>query len=494
MQQWAEIRQKYYCDGVSKRQLLRETGMHRLTLEKVLSHGAPPGYRLTRLRGKPKVGPFIDRIKQFLESDKHAPSKQRHTAQRIYDRLVGEGYTGKYTVIKDTVRELKLTMREVFVPLTHDPGEAQVDYFEASVVMAGVQRKAHVFLMALPYSDAFFLAAFERECTESFEEGHVRAFEYFGGVPRRISYDNSKIAIKAITGVHDRKLTDAFLQLVSHYGYRHHFCTVRRPNEKGVVENTVGYTRRNFLVPVPEVRDFNELNDYLLARCNDDLSRQLRGHGAVKSELLNDERGKFLPLPAVPFDACRKQTTRVNSLSLVRFDQNDYSVPVCYGHHPVLVKGYVDRVLIYRDDRLIADHDRVWAKEQTIFEPQHYLALLEDKPGALDHGRPFIELHLPDCFALLRRRMEAELERKGTLEYIKVLRLLDKFSLSRLTIAVERALRVNAVNCDVIALYLYPDERPETLTFRLDGREHLRGVTVAKPDLHAYAAVMGGQP
>ena len=169
-------------------------------------------------------------------------------------------------------------------------------------------------------------------------------------------------------------------------------------------------------------------------------------------------------------------------------------MPVRYGHHKVLVKGYVDRVVICCDDKIIAAHGRVWDREQTIFDPRHYLSLLDRKPGALDHGLPFVELRLPDCFAVLRRRLEAELDGDGTREYIAVLQLLEKYPLSRLTGAVEKALRVNVVRRDVIALYLYPDERPEALTFRLEGRDHLRGASVAKPDLGAYsaAALSGG--
>ncbi len=202
------------------------------------------------------------------------------------------------------------------------------------------------------------------------------------------------------------------------------------------------------------------------------------------------ESRRFLPFPAGPVYACVKQATRVNSLSLVRFDGNDYSAPVRYGHHKVLVKGYVDRVLVCCDDKIIATHERVWDKERTVFDPMHYLALLDRKPGALDHGIPFVELRLPECFSVLRRRLEAELDGEGTREYIAVLRLLEKYPLSRLTLAVEKGLRANAVSRDVIALYLYPDERPETLTFRLEGRDHLRGVSIAKPDLGAYSAVM----
>ena len=160
MRQWTEIRQRVFCDGVSKLQIIRETGMHWETLRKILSHGAPPGYSNSKERPKSKLGPYIDRIKQILEADKKAPAKQRHTAKRIYERLIEEGFTGKYTIVKDAVHELRLTTREVFVPLTHTPGEAQVDFFEAQVVMNGVQRKVHGFVMALPWSDAFFVACF----------------------------------------------------------------------------------------------------------------------------------------------------------------------------------------------------------------------------------------------------------------------------------------------------------------------------------------------
>src|SRR3712207_4164991 len=171
MQLWAEIRRRVLVDGVSKRQILRETGMHWRTLEKILQHSQPPGYRSDTPRAKPKLGPYLERIAQFLHDDKQAPRKQRHTAKRIYQRLCDEGYCGGYTVVKEAVRDLRLKSREVFVPLVHRPGEAQVDFGEAVVQAAGQLRKVAFLVMALPHSDAFFVRAYDRECTETFWDG-----------------------------------------------------------------------------------------------------------------------------------------------------------------------------------------------------------------------------------------------------------------------------------------------------------------------------------
>jgi transposase len=490
MQLWAEIRRRVLVENVSKRQILRETGMHWRTLEKILAHPEPPGYRLQVPRGKPKIGPYLDRIAQILDEDKGCPRKQRHTAQRIFDRITAEGYAGGYTAVKRAVRDHKRVHREVFVPLAHRPGEAQVDFGYALVKVAGQLRKVAFFVMALPYSDAFFVQAFERECTETFWEGHVRAFDFFGGVPRRITYDNSRVMVARIVGPRQRQLTQGFLQLQSHYLFDHHFCLVQRPNEKGVVEGTIKFTRLNFFVPVPQVRDLDELNAWLLARCREDQKRRVRGHAASREVLLVEDRAAFLPPPAAPFDACRKQSTTVSSLSLVRFDDNDYSVPVRYAHHPVVVRGYVERVVLCHKGEVVAEHRRRWGREGVSFDPVHYLALLERKPGALDHARPLEGWELPEGFAALRRRLETEHDGEGTREFIRVLRLLEKHSLARLTAAVEQGLRARAHTRDAIAQFLLPAEDWRATTFSLDGREHLRRVVVRETPVSAYRALL----
>jgi len=486
MEQWTDIRRRVLREGVSKRQILRETGMHWTTLEKILDQSRPPGYRMQKLRQKPKLGKHIDRIRQILAQDKKVPKKQRHTAKRIFERLQTEGYGGSYTIVKEAVNELRRTSAEVFMPLIHRPGDAQVDYFHALARLGGKLQKVAIFLMALPYSDAFFMMCVPRECTESFWEGHVRAFAFFGGVPSRITYDNSRIAVQAIIGVHRRRLTDGFLQLASHYLFDHHFCTVQRGNEKGVVEGTGGYARRNFMVPVPEMADYDALNAHLLECCRGDLRRQLRGQPAAKAELLKEDQAAFMPLPAAAFDACRKRAARVNSLSLVRFQGNDYSVPVRYAHHPVTVKGYWDRVEICRGPETLAAHRRLWGSGETAYEPRHYLPLLERKPGALDHCRPLQFLQLPECFALLRRRLESRNGHQGTKDYITVLRLLEKHPIRRVALAIEKALVTDAPSPDVVAIYLYPDRSTEHGTFLLAGRPQLRAVQIVPPRAEVY--------
>ena len=374
MEQWLEIRRRVLCEGVSKRQILRETGMHWQTLEKILQHSSPPGYRRTKPVGKPKIGPWLDRISEMLKEDR---GKQYHTAKRIWERLQKEGFSGGYTIVKDAVRQIKKRNKEVFMPLSHRPGEAQVDFGHALVKMGGILRKIAFFVMTLPYSDAFFVMAFDHECTEAFWEGHVRAFEFFGGVPWRITYDNSKVMVSKIIGSRKRSLTRGFLELVSHYLFDYHFCLVRRANEKGVVEGIVKFSRLNFLVPVPQVRDFSELNDHLRDMCHNDLNRRLRGKKVSKAELLKDDQAAFIKLPWAPFEACRVAQRSADSESLVRFDTNDYSVPVEYAHHKIVAKGYIDRVVLCHDRQVVAEHERCWDREQQVFEPLHYLPLLE---------------------------------------------------------------------------------------------------------------------
>jgi hypothetical protein len=207
-------------------------------------------------------------------------------------------------------------------------------------------------------------------------------------VPKRISYDNSKIPVAKIVGKRERELTDAFLKLKSHYLFQSHFCLVRRPNEKGQVECLVGFTRRNFLVPLPRVADFETLNTELERKCREDLDRRLRGKATTKLQRLTEERSAMLELPKQSYEARRVEQRRADSLSLVRFDRNSYSIPVAYAHRPVTVVAGIDEVRLVVDGQLVAKHRRNWSKEHTEYDPIHYLALLERKPGALDFARP----------------------------------------------------------------------------------------------------------
>jgi transposase len=217
-------------DGRSQREVAREFGIGRKTIQKMLRYSVPPGYQRQQAVKRPKLGPWLGTIDAILDADKKVPAKQRHTAKRIFEWLKQEyGFTGGYTIVKDYVHVRKLSGREMFVPLTHPAGEAQVDFCEALGVIGGVERKAHYLVMGLPQSDDCFVAAFPAETTEAFLEGHVRAFAYFGGVPTRILYGNTKIAVARILGGQERQRTRAFSELASHYL----FASKVRPSGQG---------------------------------------------------------------------------------------------------------------------------------------------------------------------------------------------------------------------------------------------------------------------
>jgi transposase len=489
MQDWTDIRRQVLVQGASKRAVCRRYGIAHKTLQKILAHSEPPGYRQQAPRPQTKLGPYLGAIEEILASDLEAPAKQRHTAKRIFERLRDEhGYPGGITQVKVAVARLRRHTAEVYVPLAHAPGRAQFDFGEASVQIAGSPCKAHFAVMSLPYSDAFLMRAYPRECTETFQDAHTAAFAFFGGVPTRIDYDNTRIAVGRIVG-NERTLTREFLRLQSHHLFGHRFCRVRRANEKGHVESLVGYGRRNFLVPVPSFASWADLNAYLKQRCRADLERRLWGKALPKAELLKTDRRAMLALPATSFEARRVAHTRANSLSLVRFDANDYSVPVAYAHHELIVTGAVEEVRISERARLVAVHRRIWEREQVSFDPVHYLALLERKPGAFDTARPLTDWGLPDCFALLRRRLEAAAGQRGTREYIKVLRLLEYASLADLSQAVRAATAIGATSSDAIALILDKHAERAVALFALDGHPHLQPYRIEPPNLGAYAAL-----
>lgn len=491
MELWTEVRRRVLTGEIGKRAACRQYQLHWQTLEKILGHVEPPGYRRAKSRKRPKMEPFLPRIAEILEADRRAPKKQRHTAKRVFDRLVADhAFGGSYESVKEAVRGWRQGQQEVFLPLSHPPGEAQVDFGYAYVDLAGERVQVALFVMTLPYSDAVFVQAFPRECTESFQEGHKRAFEFFGAAAARISYDNSRVAITKITGSRSRQLTREFLRLQSHYLFTPHFCLVRRANEKGKVEGLVGFTRRNFLVPVPRVESLAELNAELLKRCDADLDRTLRGKSDSKRELLAEDRRAMLDLPRQAFDARRVTQATANSLSLVAFDANRYSIPVKHAHRPITIVATVDEVRLIDGDQLVARHERCWKREQNLFDPVHYLALLEKKPGGFDHAQPLQQGGLPESFATLRRLLETEPGGLGTREFIRVLRLLENVSLPQLADAVDYALDIGIHDADAIRVIVEHRRETPVPLFSLDGRPHLKLIDVGRTDVAAYQSLL----
>jgi transposase len=479
-------------EGMSEREAARQFGLARETVRKMVRYSVPPGYRRQQPVRRPKLDAWTGMIDQILEQDKAEGKKQRHTAKRIFERLREEhSYTGGYTIVKDYVRLRKLSQREMFVPLEHPPGDGQADFGEAMVVIAGVECKAHYLVVDLPQSDDCFVMAFPAETTEAFLEGHNHAFAYFGGVPRTILYDNTKIAVARILGDGTRMKTRAFTELQSHYLFADKFGRPGKGNDKGKVEGLVGYARRNFMVPRPRLATWEEFNAHLLVQCRKRRERKLRGHQQSIGERFEKDREKLLPLPAAPYEACDKRSTRVTSMSLVRYRTSDYSVPVEWGHREVLVKGFVHEVVICAGSEVIARHPRSYEREDMIFNPLHYLALLEQKTNALDQAAPLVGWKLPEGFPELRRLMEARLGKKGKRECVQVLRLLETFTLAEVERAIQEALRMRTISFDAVKhlLLCHIERRPARLD--LENYPHLPMAQVATTAAANYLALLG---
>jgi transposase len=495
MQLWAEIRRRVLAGELSIRQAATEYDLNFRTVHKIVHQTEPPtGPTLARPRPKPVLDPFLPIIRQILQEDLAAPPKQRHTARRIFDRLKKDhDYTGCQSIVRAAVASLRREQAEVFVPLDHPPAHAQVDFGTAHVRVAGVPYRAALFVLTLVHCNRRFACLAPRECTETFLLGHAAAFAELGGVPRRITYDNSRIAVKGILGAHARLTTPQFDRLRCHFLFEAHFCTVRRAHEKGSVENGVGYVRRNFLVPVPAADSWAELNDRLTQDCQRDFEEQAR-RTPGQLALLQADRAALLPLPPEPFAAGRVAVVVVNKLSLARFDGNDYSVPSRYAYQSLTACGGLDRVYFLHQGTTVAQHARCWARRQTILDPLHYLAVLETKPGALDHGRPFVGWELPNCFARLRLRLEEAAGVEGTRQYIRVLRLLESHALEAVGAAVERALTLTVCDAAVVRLLLEQVGERAVAGFDLAGRPRLQAACVPVPDLSAYGTLLAAGP
>jgi transposase len=459
----------------------------------MLSFSVPPGYRRRAEIRRPKLDGFTEIIDHWLRDDLVQRAKQRHTAKRVFERLRDEhGFAGGYTIVKDYIREHRRRGREMFVPLHHPPGHGQADFGEAAVVIGGVEQTAHFFAFDLPQSDAGFVRAYPAATAEAWVDGHVHAFAFFGGVPLSVLYDNDRCLVARILPDGTRKRATLFSGFLSHYLIRDRYGRPGKGNDKGAVEGLVGWARRTFMVPLPRFATWEDFNAWLEAQCRKRQADILRGHAETIGARLTRDLEAMADLPAAPFDACDQASGRVSSQALVRYKTNDYSVPVAYGHRDVWVRGYVDEVVIGCGGEIVARHPRCYDREDMIFDPVHYLPLLEKKIGALDQAAPLAEWDLPPEFQTLRRLMEARMIRAGRREYVQVLRLLETFELDDLHAAVKAALRLGAVGFDAVKhlVLCRVEKRPPKLD--LDVYPYLPRATVARTSAASYMCLVSG--
>src|SRR5690625_3580619 len=348
------IRFLYFREGESLRSIARKTGLHRNTVKKALEDSDSPKYRRTAPVQHPVLGPYLEVINAWLEQDKQQPPKQRHTAKRIFDRLCEPPYhfTGGESTVRDYVRKQREKSSEVYVPLEFGPGEsAQCDWGEVTVVYNGVERTFYLFCMRLCYSGDIFVRVYRNQRQEAFFDGICRALEFFGGVPRELVFDNLKTAVKRVLVGRQREEQEGFARLRTHYVFEARFCNPASGNEKGMVENLVGYARRNFLVPVPEASDLDELNEMLLAQCIANRQRRKHRRDETVQQLLEQARALLLTPPAEHSVCCARRTVTVDHCSRFRVETNWYSGPHQFAGRELTLKAYVGRLEPFHVDR-----------------------------------------------------------------------------------------------------------------------------------------------
>ena len=443
MELWAKIRRALFVDKMSKREAARHFGVGYHTIVKISRNESPGDYVRVNAPAT-KLTPFIPFIEGYLAEDKTLPRKQQHTKKRIYERLRDEhNYPYSYRAVCEAILKLRAKEKKLFIPLAHPHGHAQFDFGFAYGIIGSVHQQVAYAAMSLLHSNVRYVQAFPRECTETFQESLKRFFHFLGGVPMLIKFDNSKVQVGEIVGKRGKKPTEALSKLVSCYLFEPDFCRIYEPQEKGHVENAVDYVRKNFMVPLPQFPTFAAFNEYLEQKCRDEFSKTSAMKDKTIGELFEEEKSALIPLPDTDFEARRVEVHRANSLSLVRFDCNDYSVPSEHAHKNFTVMGSIDTVTFAVDGDIVAVHERDWSKKKTHYNPIHYLAIAEKRPNAIDFGAPFAEWQLPASFDVLRRRLETQAGKQGKREYIRILRLLERFSLEQLARGIERALASN---------------------------------------------------
>lgn len=365
-------------DGWSIREIARRTGWSRQAIRKALAGpAAPPRYELSAARPSPVMGPYLPLVKQWLADDESAPRKQRHTARRIYDRLASEhDFTGAEVTVRQAVAKLRGKRLEAYVPLEAPWGQiAQADFGGAVVTIAGVRTEVALFCLRAKASKVPFVVAYPTEKLEAFLAGHVEAFAFFGGVFSELWYDNPKTAVTKILAGPAREEHERLSALRAHYLYASSFCTPGRGNEKGSVENLVGYARRNALVPY--TRSFPTLaalNQHLRAWCECERTR----HDAAWQV----ERAALGELPLLPFSPSVSRPVVANKVSLVTIDRVRYSVPVACAGTTLRAESFVGRVELYRGAERVATHARSYVRGETVFDLAHYLDAFVRKPRA----------------------------------------------------------------------------------------------------------------
>ncbi|HEY6351863.1 MAG TPA: IS21 family transposase [Candidatus Angelobacter sp.] len=480
-----EIRREYEFGVGTILGVARKLGVHRRMVREAI-HSAVPVRRKKTDRPRTTMGPAVAFIEEILEADRKAPRKQRHTAHRIWKRINEEvpGCTAAERTVRQYVeqrkQELGLAGRETFVPQSYDWGiEAQVDWYEAYADLDGERVKLQVFSLRSMASGAVYHRAYLRATQQAFLEGHELAFHYFGGVFRRVRYDNLASAVKKILRGYERELTARFIAFRSHWQYQADFCTPGEGHEKGGVEGEVGYFRRNHWVPIPGASDLAELNAKLLADCHHDEKRIIAGRQESVGALLLKEKEHLLPLPAEDFELAEVSFPKVDQAGCAKVLTNFYSVPLTAGS-VVEARAYSSVIEFRQNGTAVAQHQRSYARSQQILDLEHYLEVLERKPGALRGSKPLAQWRAqgrwPERYDQLWALLNQKYGRQGgTRSILAIIRMGREFGYAKLETSVTQALGLGCTDGAAIRHLLMSDQL-----------QHAAATTIALGALAAY--------
>jgi transposase len=474
VEDYEQIRKAYYLEGLSIREISRRFRHSRRLIRKAIDHAQPEGYRLKEERPAPVLAPYKPKIDRLIVESEQLPRKQRYTAHKIYQLVQAEGYQGSEGSVHRYVSQERKARKhqQAYLPLEFEPGQdAQVDWGEVIVEIGGERQSVQVFVMRLNYSKARFVMAFPFQKQEAFFEGHIQAFRFFGGVPRRITYDNLKTAVFRVLEGHNRQEQNAFTAFRSYYLFESNYCTPAQGHEKGGVESDVGYAQRNFFAPIPQVKDFATLNSQLHQACLNDMQRRVRGEPRLVSEVWQVEKAALLPLNPVDFPACTSHVVKVNPYSQVVFETNRYSVPSEYAGKQLALRAYSFRVKVLSLAQVVAEHPRCFGREQDILNPLHYLGLLEQRPGAFEYALPMRRWRQSwpaDYELLLATLRQNKPDGNGVREFIAILKLHRSYPEEIVHQAIRQALEMGAVHLDGVQLCLRQLISPALLPPKLE--------------------------
>jgi len=468
------IRQAYHHEKKSMRAIAHELGYSRNTVKKAIEQEEPFAYKRRQPAPAPVLGPYKERLQELVEENRSLPRKQRYTTHKMYEIIREEGYQGAESTVRYYVAQVRKVTRkkQVYLPLDYDPGiDMQMDWGEAAVILGGKRTTIKLFVLRWCYSRKLFVAAYPSEKQESFLDGHVRAFHYFGGLPQRIIYDNLKVAVLRVLTGRNRQEQAVFLAFRNHYVFESRYCNPASGNEKGGVESDVGYVQRNFLPGVPSFADYEELNAHLLAECQKADQRTVDRQPQAVNEAWQTEQAHLRALPRHDFACCASREVKVNKYSQVTFETNRYSVPTDQAYPSVTLRAYPFRVEILHQGRILTTHVRCYEREQDISDPLHYLPLLEQRPGAFEHAQPMRQLRQdwdPVYDKLLPHLQQRLAGTRAIREFVRILSLHRHYPTEAVTAAVKQALACGSAHLDNVKLCLHQTLTPEPIPAQLD--------------------------